>query len=626
VLVIERLTYRVGPRVLLDDVNATINQGKHVGLFGKNGSGKTTLLKIIKGELEPETGSILIQSGAKIGMTSQEAPAGQDSIINFVLQSDKELLSLKQEARSADDPARIAEIHDRLDQIDASRAKTRAAKILAGLGFSETSQHQTCDSLSGGWRMRVGLAALLFTSPDILLLDEPTNHLDIESAVWLTDFLRTYAGTIIVVSHDRELLNNVAEGIVHLENSQLAYYGGNFDQFDSVRRQRLNQIESERRKQEIQKERIIRFVERFRYKATKAKQAQSRLKLLEKMQPLPDIQGEMDRNFNFPDPKPLPPPLFSLDRVSAAYEDKVILKNLSLRIDADDRIALLGANGNGKSTFIKLLAGQLSIGQGILSKSRKLKVGYFAQHQSDSLDPSSTPAIEMSRRRRSDNEEKIRNHLGGFGFSQERADTHISDLSGGEKARLLFALMSADAPNVLLLDEPTNHLDMDSRDALIQALNDFSGAVIIVSHDPYVIEMIADRLWLVEDGSIIQFDGDLNDYRSKVLRPSKTARDVGGQHGKKNHTRKSKRQEDAIKRQQLSPLYKKLRDTEKTITNLSSKKRELSERLSDPELYAGDPQLIVSLQREHGETLAALEREEAAWIEVSERIEERNCD
>ncbi len=620
-LVIERLTYRVGQRVLLDGVNATINQGKHVGLFGRNGTGKTTLLKIIKGELEPETGSVLIPGGTKIGITSQEAPAGQDSIINFVLQSDKELLSLQQEARSAGDPARIAEIHDRLEQIDASRAKTRAAKILAGLGFSESLQQQTCNSLSGGWRMRVGLAALLFTSPDLLLLDEPTNHLDIESVVWLTEFLRTYAGTIIVVSHDRALLNNVAEGIVHLENSQLVYYGGNFDQFDLVRRQRLNLIEAQRRKQEIQKERIIRFVERFRYKATKAKQAQSRLKLLEKLQPLPNIQGEMDRTFTFPDPKPLPPPLFSLDRVSTAYADRIILKNLSLGIDADDRIALLGANGSGKSTFIKLLAGQLSAKQGILSKSRKLRVGYFAQHQSDSLDSASTPVIEMSRRRRSDNEEQIRSHLGGFGFSQERADTQISALSGGEKARLLFALMSADAPNVLLLDEPTNHLDMDSRDALIQALNDFQGAVIIVSHDPHVIEMIADRLWLVKDGSIIQFDGDFNDYRLKVLHPSKTARDKGHQRGKKTKSQKSKRQEDAIKRQQLSPLYQKLRETEKRITEFTLKQRDLSEKLSDPGLYVGDTELIVSLKKEHADTSAALEQEETAWIAISEQIE-----
>jgi len=618
---IDGLTFRIGRRVLLENTSVTVNSGHHVGLVGRNGAGKTTLLHLIRGALQPESGEISIPAAMRIGITSQESPSGPLSLIDFVLTSDPELVSLQREAENATDPNRIAEIHDRLHQMDAHRAEARAAKILAGLGFSEAMQQQPCDSLSGGWRMRVGLAALLFTAPDLLLLDEPTNHLDFEATVWLTDYLRAYPGTVLVVSHDRELLNRVADGIIHLENCALTYYAGNYDRFDTARRQRLNQIDAIRRKQDSQREKIIKFVERFRYKATKAKQAQSRLKMLEKMEPVAELPDEESRTFEFPEPKPLPPPLFSLDRVSAGYGDTPVLRNISLRLDADDRIALLGANGNGKSTFIKLLAGALTAESGIVSKSRKLKVGYFAQHQSDELDLSATPVIEMSRRRRHDPEEKIRAHLGRFGFAQERADTPVGSLSGGEKARLLFALMSAEAPNVLLLDEPTNHLDMESRDALVQAINDFAGAVVIVSHDPHVIELVADRLWLVADGTVAPFDGDLDDYRARVLRPGRDDTGADKKSESKSADRREQRRVEAKKRQALTPLRKRLKEAETLMTRLESEKTSLTKKLADPALYDGPAEDLIALQRAHGEAERSLAQAEETWLRLHEELE-----
>ncbi len=620
-LVIDHVTFRIGRRVLLDNASATINQGQHVGLIGQNGSGKTTLLKIIQGVLEPETGEVSIVDGARIGITSQEAPSGDTPIIEFVLKFDRELISLQREAEEIADPYRIAEIHDRLRQIDASTAKARAAKILSGLGFPEANQTQTCQSLSGGWRMRVALAGLLFSAPEILLLDEPTNHLDFEATIWLTDFLKAYPGTVLVVSHDRELLNNVTTGIIHLENCDLTFYTGNFDRFDAARRQRLNQIEAVRRKQDIQKERILKFVERFRYKATKAKQAQSRLKLLEKMEPLPEISGNETRLFDFPEPKPIPPPLFNFDRVAAGYGEKEILKNLSLRIDSEDRIALLGANGNGKSTFLKILSGTLSARKGIVSKSRKLKVGYFSQHQAEELDLSATPFLELFRRKSAYPEERLRSHLARFGFSQERAETAVGLLSGGERARLLFALMSAEAPNVLLLDEPTNHLDMDSRDALIQAINNFPGAVIIVSHDPYVINMVADRLWLVENGSITPFDGALDEYRAQILRSRKIESESFNKKSSRALGRKEIRRDQAEQRLLMAPIRKQLKETEREIEILTERKECIARELADPELYKGRNASIAVLQKEHFDLGRKLSDAENEWLRLSDLLE-----
>ena len=509
---IDTLTYRIGPRLLLDGASATVNPGHRVGLVGRNGCGKTTLLRLITGELDADGGGTEMPNGWRIGISTQEAPGGPESLIETVLAADPELAALTAEAETATDAHRIADIHARLHDKGAHAAPARAARILAGLGFDDEAQQKPCGEFSGGWRMRVALAALLFNAPDLLLLDEPTNHLDLEACLWLEDFLKRYKGTVVLVSHDRDLLNRVVEEILHLENGKLKLYQGGYDRFETTRRMQLELNAKAKVKQDAQRAHIQKFVDRFRYKATKAKQAQSRMKMLARMEPIPEHREVGSVTFAFPEPEPLAPPLYTADDVDVGYDGTPVLSGLDFRLDNDDRIALLGANGNGKSTLIKLLAGRLQPQSGRVNKSAKLSVGYFAQHQADELDLEASPLVELSRKRPGDTEQQWRAHLGRFGFSQERAKTKIENLSGGEKARLLFALMSCDAPHILLLDEPTNHLDVESRQALVQAINAFEGAVIIVSHDPHIIGLTADRFWLVDGGRVRPFDGDLDDY------------------------------------------------------------------------------------------------------------------
>ena len=623
---IEKLTYRIGRRILLDQASAGINAGHRVGLVGRNGTGKTTLLRIIIGMLAADDGTIDIPTSWRVGITRQEAPDGPQSLINTVLAADKELTSLNEEAETATDPNRIAEIHTRLHDKGAHSAPSRAARLLAGLGFSEEDQQRPCSDFSGGWRMRVALASLLFTQPDLLLLDEPTNHLDLEASLWLEDYLRRYDGTVLLVSHDRGLLNRVVGEILHLEGGKLTLYSGGYDRFEETRRIRLEQVTSERTKQEAQRAHIQKFVDRFRYKATKARQAQSRLKMLERLQPIAEYREEGTVNFAFPDPIPLAPPLYTIDNVVIGYDDKAVLSKLSLRLDADDRIALLGANGNGKSTLMKLLAGRLAPLSGYHSHSRKLQVGYFAQHQADELDLKATPVVEMSRRRPRDLDLDLRKHLGSFGFSQERADTPIGNLSGGEKARLLFALMTSEKPHILLLDEPTNHLDVQSRQALIQAINSFAGAVVIVSHDPHVIELTADRLWLVADGRVTDYEGDMDDYRKLLL----SKRRAGNGAAKEEPAlaiakpaappadKKEQRRQAAVRREALGPLRNKLQRAEKNVAKLEGQKAKIVEAMADPALYDGDKSKLVDLQRQHGYLDRDLAEAEAAWLVLQE--------
>jgi ATP-binding cassette subfamily F protein 3 len=466
----------------------------------------------------------------------------------------------------------------------------------------------------------------LFTQPDLLLLDEPTNHLDLEASLWLEDYLRRYDGTVLLVSHDRGLLNRVVGEILHLEGGKLTLYSGGYDRFEETRRIRLEQVAGERTRQEAQRAHIQKFVDRFRYKATKARQAQSRLKMLERLQPIAEHREEGTVNFAFPDPVPLAPPLYTIDNVVVGYDDKAVLSKLSLRLDADDRIALLGANGNGKSTLMKLLAGRLAPLSGYHSHSRKLQVGYFAQHQADELDLKATPVVEMSRRRPRDLDVDLRKHLGSFGFSQERADTQIGNLSGGEKARLLFALMTSEKPHILLLDEPTNHLDVQSRQALIQAINSFAGAVVIVSHDPHVIELTADRLWLVADGRVTDYDGDMDDYRKLLL----SKRRAGNGAAKEEPAlaiakpavppadKKEQRRLAAERREALGPLRNKLQRAEKNVAKLESQKAKIIEAMADPALYDGDKSKLVDLQRQHGYLDRDLAEAEAAWLVLQE--------
>jgi len=626
---IDNLTYRIGPRILLDQASAMINQGHRVGLVGRNGTGKTTLLRLITDALEPDEGSIEWPRRWRVGITSQEAPGGSKSLIDTVLEADTELTELTAEAETADDPDRIIEIHMRLGEREAHTARARAARILAGLGFDEAAQNQPCSDFSGGWRMRVALASLLFTQPDLLLLDEPTNHLDLEACLWLEDYLRRYPGTVLLVSHDRGILNRVVDEILHLENGKLTLYAGGYDRFEETRRMRLALDDKLRAKQDIQRAHIMKFVDRFRYKASKSRQAQSRLKMLARMEPIPEHQEEGGITFTFPEPEALSPPLFSLDDVDAGYDGKPVLRKLSLRLDEDDRIALLGANGNGKSTLIKLLAGRLAPLDGQVVRSGKLKVGYFAQHQTDELDLAATPLIEMARKRPNDPERKLRTHLGTFGFSQQRAETRIGSLSGGEKARLLFALISCEKPNILLLDEPTNHLDVTSREALVQALNDFKGAVVIVSHDPHVIELTADRFWLVESGGVAAFEGDMDDYRARLLGKDRNAREkdkgsrekakkANGGTSRERPGNKKDRRQAAERRTILAPLKKQLNEAEAAVGRLEGRKAELERTMADPRLYAGDPSKAADVQKQLAQVAKDLKAAEASWIAAQE--------
>ncbi|MBC8339791.1 MAG: ABC-F family ATP-binding cassette domain-containing protein [Rhodospirillales bacterium] len=616
---IDNLTYRIGPRVLLDQASATIHPGHRVGMVGRNGTGKTTLLRIITGGLEVDGGSTETPSRWRIGVSTQEAPSGPLSLIDTVLAANGELAALMAEAETATDPHRIADIHARLHDTNAHAAPARAAKILAGLGFDEESQQKPCDDFSGGWRMRVALAALLFSEPDLLLLDEPTNHLDLEASMWLEDYLKRYSGTVLLVSHDRGLLNRVVDEILHLEHGKLKLYQGGYDRFETTRRMQLELNAKAHAKQDIQRAHIQKFVDRFRYKANKAKQAQSRIKMLDRMEPIPETREEGSVTFAFPEPKELAPPLYTADRVDVGYDGQAVLKNLSFRLDADDRVALLGANGNGKSTLIKLLAGRLKPLAGDISKSGKLRIGYFAQHQAEELDLSATPLIELSRKRPRDLDQQLRSQLGRFGFSQERADTKVENLSGGEKARLLFALMTCDKPHILLLDEPTNHLDISSRQALVQALNAFEGAVILVSHDPHIIALTADRFWLVDGGGVEPFEGDLDDYRTLLLGRRGNGRSGGEKNGgAKGPSKKQQRQASADKRRAQSDLKKRLTKAENTVHKLEQKRDDLQQTLADPNLYEGDGGELANIQKKLGRVEKDLQDAENDWAAAQE--------
>ena len=626
---IDNLTYRIGARVLFDRADGIVGARHRVGLVGRNGTGKTTLLRLIAGELEPDGGHIERPLSWRVDITRQEAPDGPTGLIETVLSADRELARLSEEVKTANDPHRIAEIHTRLRDKDAHTAEARAARILAGLGFDAAAQRRPCNEFSVGWRMRVALAALLFTEPDLLLLDEPTNHLDLEATLWLEDYLRAYPGTLLLVSHDRGLLNRVVREILHLEGGKLTLYQGGYDRFENTRRERLEQNEKLRSKQQAERARIQAFVDRFRYKASKAKQAQSRLRMLARMQPIAELREESAIAFAFPDPEPLPPPLVSLDRVSVGYGDRPVLKNLSLRLDSDDRVALLGANGNGKSTLLKLLAGRLRPLAGNVVKSGKLRVGYFAQHQTDELDLEATPLQQLARRRPRDPELQLRGHLGRFGFSQQRADVRIGNLSGGEKARLLFAMMTAERPHILLLDEPSNHLDVVSRQALIEALNDYRGAVVIVSHDPHVLELTADRFWLIESGGVTPFEGDMQDYRALLLdrrnggvgkagvaRRGKPSERNLGKPGVAN--KKQQRRLAGERREALTPLKKRLTQAEHAVDRLELEKAALVEALADPQLYLGDSRRLAETQKRLAQAQKLLELAEEAWAGAQE--------
>lgn len=631
------LVYRIGGRVLLDGATAHIPAGQRVGLVGRNGTGKSTLLRLILGETAPDAGDITVRPRASVGRVAQEAPAGDDSLLDTVLAADTERAALLAALPRAEDEAdahALAEIHERLNAIDAHAAPARAGSILAGLGFPADIQSHPVREFSGGWRMRVALAAALFARPDLLLLDEPTNHLDLEATIWLEGYLATYPGTLIIVSHDRELLNTVCQRILHLDRGKLVGYMGGYDDFARQRREMMELREKAAVKQEARRAHLQSFVDRFRAKATKARQAQSRIKMLEKMEPVVPVVEERGVTFDFPQPEELPPPLIQVESGKAGYGDHVVLRRMNFRIDMDDRIALLGANGNGKSTLAKIITGRLALLDGGLKASTKLRVGYFAQHQTEELNPDGTPFTHMAKLMPDAKDAKVRAHLGRFAFGADIADNKISELSGGEKARLLIALMTHHAPHILVLDEPTNHLDIDTRDALIEALNVFEGAVVIISHDPHLVELVADRLWLVGDGAVSPFDGDMKDYRKLLLDQAREARreakaEARATAGKAEETpaqsaaaRKEDRRAAAELRQKLAPLKKQADAAEKKLEKLNAQRAALEDKLADPALYDGPADKVAALQIELGEVSRAIDETEAAWLEAQGAYEE----
>ena len=608
---ISDINYAVAGRPLFEGASAVIPDGHKVGLVGRNGTGKTTLFRLIRGELALESGDIALPKRARIGGVAQEVPSSDVSLLNTVLAADTERANLLAEADSATDPTRIAEIQTRLADIDAWSAEARASSILKGLGFDDAEQQQPCSDFSGGWRMRVALAAVLFAQPDLLLLDEPTNYLDLEGALWLESYLAKYPHTVIIISHDRGLLNRAVGSILHLEDKQLTFYQGPYDQFARQRAEKLAQAEAMAKKQEARRAHLQSYVDRFRYKADKAKQAQSRLKALSKMQPIASPQEAALRAFAFPSPEELSPPIIRIEGGSVGYDEVPVLKRMNLRIDQDDRIALLGKNGQGKSTLSKLLSDRLGLMDGRMVKSSKLRIGYFAQHQVDELFIDETPLDHLRRELKEELPAKLRARLAGFGLTADQADTAVGQLSGGQKARLSLLLATLDAPHLLILDEPTNHLDIESREALVEALTNYSGAVILVSHDMHLLSMTADRLWLVNDGGVAPFDGDLEAYRDMLLAREKTETPKDKPKAPKRPSR------DAI-----LALRSEVRKCEDRVTKLTEMREKLDEKLADPTLYDGSKTNDIAVwQKKHAEVIDALDRAEGLWMDALEKLE-----
>ena len=616
-LSLSKLYYAIEGKPLFENASAMIPTGHKVGIVGRNGTGKTTLFKLIKGDIALDGGTIDMPSYFRIGGVEQEAPASDSSLLETVLMADEERDALLQEAEIATDANRIAEIYQRLGDIDAYSAEARASAILSGLGFDHEAQLRPCHEFSGGWRMRVALGAVLFSRPDLLLLDEPTNHLDLEGAYWLEQFLAKYQQTALIISHDRELLNRSVTGILHLSQHDLTYYTGSYDQFDAERRAKLEQLDSMKRKQDAQRAHIQSFVDRFRAKASKARQAQSRLKQLEKMQPIAAISENAVAGFSFPTPAALRPPLVTIEKGQVGYDGKAILSQLHLRLDSDDRIALLGANGEGKSTLSKLIADRLPLMAGDMAKSSKLRVGFFAQHQLDELVEGDSAYQHIVRLRPEESEKHLRTKLGGAGFNNDIVDMPVEKLSGGQKARLLMLIATIDAPHILILDEPTNHLDIESREALVLALNDYEGAVILVSHDTHLVESVADRLWLVKNGTVTSFDGDMDDYKKFILQQT------SGQKPSQSKQIQVK-QKKTVAPKKTNPIKLKLlaKDLEEKMDVLNSQKSALETQMAQPNFYNNDGSKIAEVTNRLSTVIEQLAETEETWLETLEKLED----
>ncbi len=614
-LVISGAVIRVGGRALLDGADLTIDPGRRIGLVGRNGAGKTTLLRAIVGDVPLDGGEMRLANRARLATVAQEAPSGEESLLATVLRGDPERLALLDEADTAA-PERLAEIHERLRAIGADAAPARAAAILAGLGFDEAAQGRPVSGFSGGWRMRVALATALFAAPDLLLLDEPTNHLDLEATLWLETWLSRFPGAALIVSHDRGLLDRAVQAIAHLDRGKITLTPGGFEEFIRIRTERAAQQASAAERIAAERAHIQKFVDRFRYKASKARQAQSRLKALARLPVIETVIEDAPTRFAFPEPARIAPPIVALERVAVGYGGAPVLRDLSLTVDMDGRIALLGANGNGKSTLARLLAGRLDPLAGEMRRGPKLRVGYFAQHQMEELVEADSPLAHLARVLPRGTATQLRAQLARFGLDADRAETPAASLSGGEKARLLLALATRDAPQLLILDEPTNHLDIDAREALVKAVADFQGAVLLITHDPHLVELVADRLWLVADGTARPFEGDLDDYRALLVERARPAKaDAGG-------GRREERRGRAEARAALAPLRRQAREAEVRLDRLAAERAAVERALADPRLYAPGRGADIAAVNAR---LAAIAREaaaaEAAWLAAQEALE-----
>jgi ATP-binding cassette, subfamily F, member 3 len=625
-LTISGLCYRVGGRhgrALFDEATAQIPTAAKIGLVGRNGAGKSTLLDLIRGRLLPDRGDVIVPRSWRLGFLAQEAPGGSANALDTVLAADHERSRLLAELEKGPAPLRIAEIEARLDEIDAHSAPARAARILAGLGVDAAMQDAPLDVLSGGWRMRVALASVLFAEPDLLLLDEPTNHLDLEAALWLERYLRRYRYGFILVSHDRQLLNAATTATLHLERGKLILYSGGFDQFLRSRREAQARQAVAARRQQRERERLQRFIDRFRYKASKARQAQSRVKALARLEPVALIADEPTPRLVLPSPAELSPPLISLEQVSTGYvPGRPVLARLDLRLDPDDRIALLGANGNGKTTFARLVAGRLQPFSGRITRAAKLTCGYFAQHQIDEMRLAESALDHLAALMPEAPVEAVRARLGAFGFGQDKALVPVGQLSGGERARLNLALVTHDAPALLILDEPTNHLDMETREVLVEALGDYRGAVILVTHDWHLVELVAERLWLVEGGTIRPFDGDLDAYRHHLVeleRPVERSPEGGAA-----DPRRVGRRSAAERRAALAPLRKRAQEAEATAARLATERQALEAQLAAPGAFAGNGAAMGEALKRRAELLRLIAAAEADWVVAESEIERLN--
>ncbi len=617
---IRDLDYSIEGRPLFVGASAYIPTGHKVGLIGRNGAGKTTLFRLIRGETQLDGGEIALPARARIGGVAQEVPSNEVSLLDTVLAADLERAALLAEAETATEPNRISEIQTRLADIGAWSAEARAAAILKGMGFDQAQQLMPCSAFSGGWRMRVALAAVLFSEPDYLLLDEPTNYLDLEGALWLENYLAKYPHTVLIISHDRGLLNRAVGAILHLENRSLTYYTGTYDQFARQRAAQRAVQAAQAKKQDLRRAHLQSFVDRFKAKASKAKQAQSRVKMLEKMETIRAPEDAARTVFSFPEPEELAPPIISTENVSVGYDDKVVLKGLNLRIDQDDRIALLGQNGEGKSTLAKLLSGRLPPMSGRLTASRKLRIGYFAQHQVDELNVDDTPLQHLLQERPDEAPSRLRARLAGFGLGSDQAETPVGRLSGGQKARLSLLLATLPAPHLLILDEPTNHLDIESREALVEALTAYSGAVILVSHDMHLLSLVADRLWLVKDGAVTVYEDDLEMYRKTLLQSgAEKKREIAKQSAKQ--PARPSAPVVRLSRDEAGALRGEARRCEERVEKLTEARDKLARRLANPALYNGGSEQAEVWQKKLAEVDDALARAEARWLAALEKLE-----